>query len=39
MDMPKPTEAHKKLEKLVGNWSGEEKISSFTVSLQPVLTA
>ena len=27
MEMPKPTEAHRKLEKLVGSWSGEEKIS------------
>lgn len=26
MEMPKPTEAHKKLEMLVGSWSGEEKL-------------
>ena len=26
MDMPKPTEAHRKLEKLVGSWSGEERL-------------
>ena len=27
MEMPKPGDAHKKLEKLVGSWSGEEKMS------------
>lgn len=27
MEMPKPGEAHKKLEKLVGNWSGEERMA------------
>lgn len=26
MEMPKPTEAHRKLEKLAGEWSGEEKL-------------
>ena len=26
MEIPKPTEAHQKLQKLVGNWKGEEKI-------------
>jgi hypothetical protein len=26
MEMPKPTDAHKKLERLVGRWSGEEKM-------------
>ena len=26
MEMPKPTDAHRKLEKLVGNWSGAEQI-------------
>jgi hypothetical protein len=26
MEMPKPTEAHKKLEQLVGTWIGEEKM-------------
>lgn len=26
MEMPKPTEAHRRLEKLVGLWIGEEKI-------------
>lgn len=26
MDMPKPTEEHRRLEKLAGNWTGEEKI-------------
>ena len=26
-DMPKPTDAHRKLEKLVGTWTGEEKLS------------
>jgi hypothetical protein len=26
MEMPKPTAAHKKLEKLVGTWVGEEKM-------------
>ncbi|MBI4549087.1 MAG: DUF1579 family protein [Ignavibacteriae bacterium] len=24
--MPKPTDAHKKLEKLIGSWSGQEKL-------------
>ena len=27
MEQPKPTEQHKKLEKLVGKWTGEEKIA------------
>lgn len=27
MEMPKPTDAHKKLERLAGRWKGEEKIS------------
>lgn len=27
MEMPRVTDAHRKLEKLVGNWVGEEKIS------------
>ncbi len=27
MDMPKPTDAHRKLEPLAGKWSGTEKIS------------
>lgn len=27
MEQPKPTEEHKKLEKLVGKWTGEEKIA------------
>jgi hypothetical protein len=27
MDMPKPTDAHIKLEKLLGNWKGEEKLN------------
>lgn len=26
MEMPKPTDAHRKLEKLVGRWNGEERI-------------
>jgi Protein of unknown function (DUF1579) len=26
MDMPKPGDGHRKLEKLVGNWTGEEKL-------------
>lgn len=26
MEMPKPTDAHRKLQKLVGNWHGEERI-------------
>jgi hypothetical protein len=26
MEMPKPTGAHKKLERIVGNWDGEEKM-------------
>ncbi len=26
MEMPKPTEAHRKLEKLVGQWTGEERL-------------
>lgn len=26
MEMPKPSEAHRKLEKMVGDWTGEEKI-------------
>ncbi|HEY2412562.1 MAG TPA: DUF1579 family protein, partial [Pirellulaceae bacterium] len=26
MDMPKPGEAHRKIQKLVGNWLGEEKL-------------
>jgi hypothetical protein len=26
MEMPKPTDAHKKLERLAGRWKGEEKI-------------
>lgn len=26
MEMPKPTDAHKKLQKLIGAWSGEEKL-------------
>ena len=26
MQMPQPSEAHKQLEKLVGNWAGQEKI-------------
>lgn len=27
MDMPRPTRFHQKLERLAGNWAGEEKIS------------
>jgi hypothetical protein len=27
MDMPKPTEAHRELEKLAGSWIGDERIS------------
>ena len=27
MEMPKPTEAHRQLQKLVGSWSGQERIS------------
>jgi hypothetical protein len=27
MEMPTPTEAHRRLEKLVGRWSGEEKMT------------
>ncbi|MGH7409549.1 MAG: DUF1579 family protein [Candidatus Methylomirabilis sp.] len=27
MDMPKPSEAHRKLQKLVGRWKGEERLS------------
>ena len=27
MEMPKPSDAHRKLEKFVGNWFGEEKIA------------
>lgn len=27
MDMPKPTDAHKKLEMLLGTWEGEEKMN------------
>jgi hypothetical protein len=27
MDMPKLSDGHKKLERLVGNWAGEEKLS------------
>jgi hypothetical protein len=27
MDMPKPTEAHRQLHKLVGLWNGEERVS------------
>lgn len=27
MEMPKPGEPHRQLQKLVGNWSGEEKLS------------
>ncbi len=27
MDMPKPAEAHRKLQKLVGRWKGEERLS------------
>jgi|GEM_PF-3960233 len=27
MQMPKPTDAHRKLEKLAGSWHGEEQIS------------
>ena len=26
MEMPRPTDAHRKLERLVGRWSGEERI-------------
>ena len=26
MEMPKPTAAHRRLEKLIGRWSGEERI-------------
>ena len=26
MEMPKPTEAHKKLERIAGRWKGEEKL-------------
>jgi len=26
MEMPKPTDAHRRLDKLVGRWAGEEKI-------------
>jgi len=26
MDMPKPTDAHRKLQKLVGNWKGDEQL-------------
>ena len=27
MEMPKPTDAHRKLERLAGRWSGEERMS------------
>ncbi|MCC6573803.1 MAG: DUF1579 family protein [Planctomycetes bacterium] len=40
MEMPKPTDAHKKLEQLVGTWAGDDKVFASqwsTESLKPTV--
>jgi hypothetical protein len=34
MEMPKPTAAHRKLERVVGRWTGEEKLFPFALGPQ-----
>ena len=38
MEQPKPTEQHKKLERLVGSWVGEEKINGSPHTKEPSAT-